>query len=401
MKIKPIKQFFRALTPPPDKSITIRAIIMGLLANGTTVIRNPLLSGDTVAAINAVSVLGASVDFRGGVLYVTGGKIKSGTIDAQNSATTLRLLAGAIAGSDATVTVKGDKSLSSRSMKSLVSALRQMGADIRGDKPPVTIMGSKLSGIDFVPDKPSAQIKSAVLLAGLFASGQTTVKEKIKTRVHTEDMLMDFGADVKIEDGIIKLQPSELVATEIDVPGDISSAAYPIVLALRKGYCFVKNVGTSRWELIDFLLSIGADIEIERSGKAANLTVNKSTLRPFSISGELTTALIDELPLLAVLASTIDGESFIKDASALRNKECDRIKHTVSNLCSMGVDIVELDDGFKIRGGEIKGGNAITMGDHRIAMSMAVANALSTGGGTVDDEKCVEISYPSFWELLI
>ncbi|MBR2968037.1 MAG: 3-phosphoshikimate 1-carboxyvinyltransferase [Clostridia bacterium] len=401
MRIKPVKQFFRALTPPPDKSITIRAVIMGLLASGTTVVRNPLLSGDTVAAIEAVSALGASVDFKGGALHITGGEIKSGTVDAKNSATVMRLLAGAIAGSNATVTIKGDKSLSSRSMSALVGALKLMGASISGEKPPVTVVGSKLSGIDFCPSSPSAQIKSAVLLAGLSANGETTVRETIKTRPHTEDMLKDFGADIKTYNGVINLRPSKLTATEITVPGDVSSAAYPIALALKKGYCFVKNVGKARRELIDFLISIGGDIAIDFKGNAMDLTVNKSTLKPFSISGSLSTALIDELPLLAVLASSIEGESVITDAAALRNKECDRIKQTVINLRNMGVDITELKDGFKIRGGVIRGGNVVTKGDHRIAMSMAVACALSVSGGVIDDEDCVEISYPSFWELFL
>lgn len=401
MKVKPIKQFFRVLTPPPDKSITIRALIMGMLANGETIIKNPLLSGDTVAAIDAISALGAEVDFKSGAITIRGGKPQSAVVDAKNSATTLRLLAGAVSGYDVIVTLKGDASLSSRSMASLVSALKSMGADVSGDRPPLKINGGKINGIDFVPTSPSAQVKSAVLLAGLNANGQTTVTEKIPTRSHTEEMLPLFGADVKIDNGVIKLLPSKLKGTEILVPGDMSSAAYPMVLALKKGYCYLKNVGLSRRELIDFLISIGGDITIDGEGDRGDVVVRQSNLKPFTLSGNLSTALIDELPLLAVLACTIGGESTITDAAALRNKECDRIKQTVTCLKSMGANVTELKDGFKIIGGELKGGNAVTKGDHRLAMSMAVANALSLCGGTVDDDKCVDISYPSFWELFI
>ena len=403
MRIKPIKDFSRALTPPPDKSITIRAAILGWLSSGETVIKNPLLSGDTISAIDAVSTLGAEVGFKGGAITVKGGNFCSGAVDARNSATTMRLLAGAAASLDIDVTIKGDKSLSSRNMRSVIDALKDMGAEIESKNgfPPLIVHGKRLHGIDFVPDKPSAQVKRAVLLAGLSADGRTTVAEKIKTRTHTEDMMPLFGADIKSENGVITLNPSRLHAAEINVPGDISSAAYPIALALNKGFCYIKNVGTARHELIDFLVSIGADIEEESFGDRANLTVKKSVLKPFDLSGEMATALIDELPLIAVLGCLTGGECTVRDASALRNKECDRIKATVTNLRNMGAEIVELSDGFKIKGSGIKGGNVVTYGDHRIAMSMAVANALSQSGGTVDDEKCVEISYPSFWELFI
>lgn len=401
MRIKPIKQFFTALTPPPDKSITIRALIMGLLANGTTYVYNPLVSGDTVSALGAVSALGGEVDFRGGVITVKGGHpLLDCTVDAGNSATALRLLMGVVAGQNASVKFTGDSSLCGRSHKAVVDALTAMGADISGAKAPLTVRGKQLSGIDFVPSAPSAQVKSAVLLAGLNASSPTTVTEKIKTRPHTEEMLSRFGADIEVSGNTVRLNPSKLSAAEITVPGDISSAAYPMVLALKKGYCYLKNVGNSRRELIDFLVSIGGEIEEEKGQYSSNLTVKQSNLRPFTVSGALATALIDELPLLAVLAATIEGESVIRDGGALRNKECDRIRQTVLNLKNLGVDITENPDGFAVRGGTINGGSVITKGDHRIAMSMAVALALSAKGGTIDDDKCVEISYPSFWELL-
>ncbi len=403
MRIKPVKEFKRILTPPPDKSITIRAAIMGLLASGRTTILNPLYSGDTLAAIDSVSLLGGDVSVDKGAIVVEGGRVNGGNVDARNSATTMRLLVGALSGLNVTACVKGDASLSRRSMKSLISALSDMGAKIESKNgfAPLNVCPSVLHGIDFVPSVPSAQIKSAVLLAGLNAEGRTTVKEEIKTRTHTEDMLKSFGADIKEENGVITLNKSSLVGTEVNVPGDISSAAYPIVLALKKGFCYIKNVGTSRRELIDFLVSIGGNIEEEDMGDRANLVVKQSNLMPFNISGSLSASLIDELPLLAALACTIEGESTIMDAHSLRDKECDRIKCTVNNLRSLGASITELSDGFKISGKEIKGGNAHSYGDHRMAMSMAVANALSLSGGTVDDEQCVEISYPSFWELFV
>lgn len=174
-----------------------------------------------------------------------------------------------------------------------------------------------------------------------------------------------------------------------------------MALALMRGYCFIKNVGTARRELIDFFKGIGGDIEEENFGDRANLIVRQSSLTPFTVRGALATALIDELPLLAVIACTLSGESRIEDARALRGKECDRIKCTVASLRALGANIEETSDGMIIHGGGIKGGNAVTYGDHRLAMSLAVANALSEKGGFIDDEKCVEISYPSFWELFI
>lgn len=402
MRIKPMKQFSCALTPPPDKSITIRAAIMGWLASGVTEIVNPLISGDTVSAFNAVSALGVEVDFSQGKIVIRGGNFCDGKVDAGNSATTLRLLTGAAAGR-VNATFTGDKSLGARSMRPLIEALERMGAKIvsKGGFLPLELSLGKLQGIDLVMTAPSAQIKSAVLLAGLNAEGETKVTEKIKTRTHTEDMLALFGADIRKEGEIITIRRSSLSGARIDVPGDISSAAYPMALALKKGFCYLKNVGTSRRELIDFFKSIGGDIEEENSGDRANLTVRKSELRPFIIEGDMATALIDELPLLAVLACTIEGESRISGASALRGKECDRIKCTVADLCNMGAKIEEKSDGFVIHGGGIEGGRAAAYGDHRIAMSMAVANALSAKGGSVDDEKCTDISYPSFWELFL
>lgn len=401
MRIRPMKQFMRALTPPPDKSITIRAAVMGWLASGKTTIVNPLISGDTVSAFDAVAALGAEIEVKNGAFVITGGRSIDGNVDAGNSATTLRLLAGATVGKDKTVTFTGDESLKRRDMGAVIDVLRRMGADITGKncRLPITVKGAALNGIDFCPDKPSAQVKGAVLLAGLNAEGRTTVTEEIRTRTHTEDMLALFGADIKVEGGRIELYKSKLSGTLIDVPGDMSSAAYPIALALNKGYCYLKNVGLARRELIDFLVSIGGDIEVESKGDRADITVKKSTLAPFTISGALSAALIDELPLLAVLACFTGGKCVIKDAGGLKNKECDRIKCTVANLRGMGAEIEALPDGFMIAGTGIKGGNAHSYGDHRIAMSMAVANALSDCGGNIDDEKCVEISYPSFWEL--
>lgn len=402
MRIKPLKRFCNILTPPPDKSVTIRSLVLGWLGKGTTTISNPLLSGDTLSAINAVATLGAEIDFTGGKISVVGGKFESGKVDAGNSATTARLLIGATAGR-VNAFFTGDESLKRRSMRPLIEVLSKMGAKIscKNDCLPLEVTKSELNGIDLYMTTPSAQIKSAALLAGLCAEGETKVTEAIKTRTHTEDMLPLFGADIKTENGAIIVRRSELVGAKIDVAGDISSAAYPMALALKRGFCYLKNVGTARRELIDFLKEIGGDIEEESLGDRANLTVRQSDLKPFTISGALSTALIDELPLLAVLACTLGGESKIKDAAALRTKECDRIKCTVKSLRSLGANIEETNDGMIIHGDGIKGGNAASYGDHRLAMSMAVANALSEKGGSVDDEKCVEISYPSFWELFI
>lgn len=402
MKVKPVKSFNMALSPPPDKSITIRALIMGMLSDGITEIVNPLISGDTLSAMRAITALGASIDKKGCDLIVKGGKINSALIDAGNSATTLRLTAGAICGRDCLVTLSGDESLRRRDMSKLIDVLGDMGAGIESKNgyAPIRITGKELHGIDFQPAVPSAQLKGAVLLAGLNAEGTTRVRETIRTRTHTEDMLPLFGADMTVENGAICVRKSKLSGARIDVPGDMSSAAYPVALALMRGFCYIKNVGLKRREFLDFLIASGADIKIDDKGDRADVIVRKSQIKPFEIGGAMSAALIDELPLLAVLACFTGSRCVVKDAAQLRNKECDRIRAVVLGLRAMGVEIEERADGFAVEGRGIKGGSVKAMGDHRIAMAMAVAAALSEKGGTVDDGKCVEISYPGFWELL-
>lgn len=400
MKVKPLKQFKMMLTPPPDKSITIRAALIGAIANGKTIVRNPLICGDTVSAFNCAANF-ARISYSGGVITIEKDKFVDCRFDAGNSATTARLLAGISAARNNTVTISGDASLSSRDMCATITPLELMGATIRGRRCPLTVSGGNLKGIDFVASSPSAQVKSAVLLAGIGAEGVTTVTESVPTRTHTEDMLKLFGANIKVNGSVTEVSRSELTGREVYVGGDMSSVAYPLVLGLCKGFCRASNVCNKRHDLIDFICSIGGDISEINKGELSDIITNKSVLKPFEISGNLATALIDELPLLACLAATVDGTSVIKDAKALRNKECDRIAVTVKNLAALGVDVTETKDGMIIRGKSDANysGSVITKGDHRIAMSFACLLAIS-GGGYIDDDRCVEVSYPSFWEIL-
>lgn len=401
MKIKSLKQFKMMLTPPPDKSITIRAAILGAIADGKTTVINPLMCGDTVSTFNCVSNF-ADLSMDGGNIIVRRKKFCDCVMDAGNSATTARLLMGVASGRNNVVKFVGDRSLCSRNMRSTVQPLVKMGAQIEGERCPLTVKGGNLNGIDFVPSSPSAQVKSAVLLAGINAEGVTTVTETVQTRTHTEDMLKNFGANIVAVNSVVKVSRSELKGQDVYVRGDISSAAYPLVLGLLKGFCRTTNVCNKRRAIIDFFTRIGGDVTEIKKGEVSDIITQKSELKPFQISGGEATALIDELPLLACLAATIEGRNVIKDAAALRNKECDRIAVTAKNLSAIGVSVTETKDGLIIDGkSDVNYSGAIqTKGDHRIAMSFAVLLA-AKGGGYIDDDKCVEISYPSFWELFL
>ena len=374
MKIKSLKQFKMMLTPPPDKSITIRAAILGAIADGKTTVINPLMCGDTVSTFNCVSNF-ADLSMDGGNIIVRRKKFCDCVMDAGNSATTARLLMGVASGRNNVVKFVGDRSLCSRNMRSTVQPLIKMGAQIEGERCPLTVKGGNLNGIDFVPSSPSAQVKSAVLLA---------------------------GANIVAVNSVVKVSRSELKGQDVYVRGDISSAAYPLVLGLLKGFCRTTNVCNKRRAIVDFFTRIGGDVTEIKKGEVSDIITQKSELKPFQISGGEATALIDELPLLACLAATIEGRSVIKDAAALRNKECDRIAVTAKNLSAIGVSVTETKDGLIIDGkSDVNYSGAIqTKGDHRIAMSFAVLLA-ARGGGYIDDDKCVEISYPSFWELFL
>ncbi|MDR2202458.1 MAG: 3-phosphoshikimate 1-carboxyvinyltransferase [Clostridiales bacterium] len=421
-RIRPVREFNKTLAAPPDKSITHRAFMLGAVADGDTRIYNALNSDDCKSTLDCIVRCGARVTENGGVYTVRGGgKFSDAELYAGNSGTTTRLLTGILAAQNGGVfTLTGDASVCKRPMDRVTEPLSLMGADITSRESfcPLKIVGRPLSGIDYVMPVASAQVKSAVLLAGLFADSPTRITEKTPSRDHTEKMLAGMGADIKIgmtADGYgsINLKPGRLSGTDIYVPSDISSAAFPLVLALcKKGASVtVKNVGINptRTGILDVFTACGAQIttcgERETAGeRSADITASGGrALSPFCIDGAMIPRLIDEIPVLAVMACFIEGRSEIRGASELKIKESNRIDATAEFLTALGADVDTLEDGMIINGkGFLKGGATVdARGDHRVAMSAAVAMALSREGGIIGGAECVSVSYPGFFDILL
>ena len=414
MEIAPRKTIKLDVEVSPDKSITHRAIMLNSIAEGKAKITNALLGDDCKTTIECMRALGAEITVEDSTVTVKGSsKLSSCKLDAKNSGTTMRLLSGLLCSQSGTFEIDGDESLRRRPMKRIIEPLQMMRADIGssdGEHAPIMINGKKLKGISYRMPIASAQVKSSILLAGLGADGITTVHEKLRTRNHTEIMLNAMNAKIWMENYSVSVMRSKLTATNVCVPGDISSGAYPLVLgAMLGGEVTVRNVGvnTTRTGILTVLQECGVDLTIEpKRGnveKIADVTlrVNKK-LKPFAIGKELIPFLIDEIPVLAVLATCIDGESVISGAEELRVKESNRIDATVEMLTLMGADVESRTDGMIIHGGKkLKGGCTINpRGDHRIAMSAAVAGCASQKGIELLNPECVKISYPNFFEML-
>jgi len=412
--IKPLESFNRTIVAPPDKSITHRAILFSSLAECDVVVYNALLGEDCLSTIECVKRLGANVWVEGERIRVQGvSNFKSVSLDVGNSGTTMRLLSGILAGQEnGHFTLDGDASIRKRPMGRVIEPLKLMGGKLTGKegKAPLKIEGGKLAGIEYHMPVASAQVKSAILLAGLNAEGETTVIETIKTRDHTERMLRHFGVEV-VEEGLrVKVKPSKLQPKDVQVVGDISSAAFALCLTagLKNAKVVVENVGINptRDGILRVFESIGAKYSLvnrkDDFEPYADIVLENTPLKPFIIDSDLVPYLIDEIPILAVLAATIKGTSVIKGAEELKVKESNRIDTVVNNLRLMGADIKATNDGMIIHGGEhLKGGVTIDpKGDHRIAMSMAIAGALSKKGVTIKDAECAFVSYPDFYELL-
>lgn len=412
MFVKPIKSFDREFATASDKSITHRAVMLNAAASGCAVIKNALLGGDCISTIKCMTALGAEIRVDGSTVYITGTpKFSDAILDAGNSGTTARLLAGLLSGKNCNVTISGDESLSKRPMRRISEPLRQMGAKIEttGGTLPMNISPARLCGIDYQSKQASAQVKSAVLLAGLSADGETSVTEPEKSRDHTEIMLAGMGADIKVNGLTVTVKRGELKATDIYVPGDISSAAYLLGLAavVKGASVTVKNTGLNRTRtgLLGVLKRMGADLTITEKGGVepyGDVMLKNAPLKPFCITKETVPSLIDELPLLAAIACYAEGVSVISGAEELKVKESNRIDTTVAALRSMGADIMPTDDGMIINGnGRLSGGGTADSAlDHRIAMSAAVAAAGSEKGGGIKDTECVYISYPGFFDIL-
>jgi 3-phosphoshikimate 1-carboxyvinyltransferase len=403
------------LRPPSDKSLTHRAILFSAMGDGSSVIRNPLLGEDCRATMAACRAMGVTIDEAPNELSViSNGRLKSpvAAVDCGNSGTTMRLLSGILAcrpGIEATL--MGDASLSKRPMDRVANPLRLMGAEIVGDTAPLHISGRSLRAIDYASPVASAQIKSAMLLAGLRAIGTTWVSEPAKSRDHTERMLRFLGVEVK-EDGPLRVGVDGGAAwggAEYDIPADISSAAFWLVAGLIApgSQITLQDVGVNptRAGILEVLADAGAAVISERARTLAGEPVEDLTVSPieilksFTISGALVPRLIDEIPILAVLATQCWGMTEIKDAKELRVKETDRIASVVYHLHLMGADVVAKPDGMIIRGPTPLKAAAIECdGDHRIAMAFAIAGLIAEGTTTLNGCETIATSYPDFWK---
>lgn len=408
------------ITVPGDKSISHRAIMFGSIAKGNTEISGFLNSADCHSTIGCFKQMGINIIEKDGTVLVEGKGMgglnaPASVLDTGNSGTTTRLISGILAAQPFSVTINGDETIQKRPMKRIMEPLSLMGADITSingnDCAPLRINGSPLHGIQYTPKTASAQVKSSILLAGLYADSPTQVTEPAVSRNHSELMLKAYGADISVSGKTITLQPaSELFGQKVEVPGDISSAAYFIVAGLitPDSEILIKNVGINetRDGIIRVVKDMGGNITLlnERIAcgeKVADLLVKSSDLKATTIEGAIIPTLIDELPVIAVLAACAEGTTIIKDAAELKVKECNRIDAVTKNLKAMGGNITPTDDGFIIEGGApLYATNIETFHDHRIAMSFAVANLVADGENTYDKPEVVCISYPGFYEDL-
>lgn len=408
------------LAIPGDKSISHRAIMFGALADGTTEITNFLQGADCLSTISCFQAMGVDIENTTDRVFIHGAglhglKATSQMLDVGNSGTTTRLISGILAGQPFTTTLNGDASIQKRPMKRIMDPLIQMGADIRSLNDngcaPLEIHGGNLHAISYQSPVASAQVKSCVLLAGLYADGSTSVTEPVLSRNHTELMLSGFGAQVTSVGTTATIEPEpHLYGQKIAVPGDISSAAYWIAaaLAVPNSELVLKNMGINptRDGILRVVEAMGADIIRENvhtvSGElVCDLIVRTSHLHGTTVAGELIPTLIDEIPVIAVLACFAEGETIIKDAQELKVKESNRIDTVVEGLLAMGADATATDDGMIIRGGRTLHGATIDSHlDHRIAMSFAVAGLMCDTPTTILNADSVVISYPDFYESL-
>lgn len=405
------------VTVPGDKSISHRAVMLGALADGDTHISGFLMGEDCLSTIDCFRKMGVQIDVRDGGVTVHGVglhglRAPEGPLYTGNSGTTTRLLSGILAAQPFPVSMTGDASIEQRPMGRIITPLREMGADIRGRDGkycPLHIAPAALHGVRYEMPVASAQLKSAILLAGLYADGVTEVVEPAPSRDHTERMLRAMGVQVE-QDGcrVAVHAPLALRACSIEVPGDISSAAFFLVAgAIVPGSeLTVKNVGINptRDGVLEVLRAMGADITCtnvrDAAEPVADLTVRASALHGTEIGGPLIPRLIDELPVLAVAAAFAEGETVIRDAQELKVKESNRIAAMVAELTRAGVDCTETADGMVIRGGRPRGAVFETYHDHRIAMSMAVLALGAAGESEILDPGVVSISYPGFFDTL-
>ena len=397
---------------PGDKSISHRALILGSIATGRSRLRGLSPGADVQSTRRCMQELGAELD--GATLEgrgLRGLHRASGPLNCGNSGTTMRLLAGLLAAQDFESELIGDESLSGRPMDRVVAPLRDMGA--QASWPPLRVGGqAPLHGFSHTMTKPSAQVKSALLIAGLFADGVSSVTEPVKTRDHTELMLQSMGAAVEVDGLRVQVEPaSELEPLDMDVPGDLSAAAFWLVAAglVPGSRVLLEGVGVNptRTAFIDLLLGCGFQVKFSKSRfvggePVADLEVTSAAvLRSIQVSGDRAAEMIDELPVLAVAATQIPGRTVISGAAELRVKESNRIEAMEEGLVAMGADVTAVEDGWVINGPRfLEGARVSAHGDHRVAMALAVAGLIADGRTEIDGAECVEISYPEFFDHL-
>jgi len=418
------------ITPPPrleggvalpgDKSISHRALLLNAIARGKARLRNLGPGADVLSTITCLRALGVNIELEGGEAVVMGGGGElvepQDVLQAGNSATTLRLLAGLLATRPFLSLITGDASLRSRPMDRVIVPLRQMGASIWGrggdSLPPLAIRGGKLKGIHYRLPLPSAQVKSALLLAGLFSQGGMEIVEPVPSRDHTERLLLRMGAPIRKEGDRISLEPlaSPLLTLDMEVPGDISSAAFFLAAgaihpqaSLRLGGV---GVNPTRTGFLEVMRAMGASLHLEAPREeggepVADLEAKTSHLEGVEVGGEIIPRLIDEVPVLVVVATQARGRTIIRGAGELRVKESDRIAFTTRELNRMGAGIEELPDGFIIQGPTpLKGAEVDSRGDHRLAMALAVAGLVARGETTILRAEAADVSYPGFFQTL-
>ena len=404
-----------------DKSISHRAIMFSSISKGHNKISNFLMGEDCLSTISCFRKMGVDIQIDGKDVYVKGNglyglKRPNDILDVGNSGTTIRLMMGILAGNNFDATLVGDNSIAKRPMKRVTDPLRLMGCNIEGKEDanytPIKIYGGNLKSIDYHMPVASAQVKSALILASLYANDTSFIHEKTRSRNHTEIMLKSFGADINVEDLKISINPAkELFSQDIYVPGDISSAAFIIVSALitKGSEVIIKNVGLNetRTGIIDVVKSMNGNIEIINERLVGGELVGDLLVRytenlcATTIDKDIIPRLIDEIPVIAVLATQAEGTTVIKDAHELKVKESNRIKAMVDNLKILGADIEELEDGMIIKGkSKLNGGKITTFKDHRIAMAFSTLNLISDEKIILDNEDCINVSFPGYFDII-
>lgn len=423
MELAGIQGLKGTVSVPGDKSISHRCIMFGSIANGTTEIHNFLKGADCLATIRCFQSMGINIEETDHTITVHGKGLHGlsaplNILDVGNSGTTTRLLSGILAGQKFESKLSGDESLNSRPMKRIIEPLTMMGANIssilRNGCAPLYIAPGNLHGIHYDSPVSSAQVKSCILLAGLYAEGETSVTEPSLSRNHTELMLKEFGADIRTLHSLsgteatayIKPYP-KLYGQKIVVPGDISSAAYFIAagLIVPDSEILIEHVGINptRSGILKVCEDMGGDITLlnercEAGEKIADILVRTSSLHGITIEGDIIPTLIDEIPIIAVMAAVADRTTVIKDAAELKVKETDRIETVTDNLKAMGCNVTPTEDGMIITGGTLHGASIHTLLDHRIAMAFSIAALVADGTTKILDSKCVDVSYPTFYD---